>query len=47
MNAHLQTQNIGELMEKLGKAALSAANELALTDNDKKNAAMSVAAQTI
>jgi glutamate-5-semialdehyde dehydrogenase len=47
MNAHLETGNIGELMERLGKAALSAASVLALAGTEKKNIALSVAAKAI
>jgi glutamate-5-semialdehyde dehydrogenase len=47
MNAHLHTENIGELMETLGKAALSAAGVLALAGAEKKNTALTVAAQAI
>jgi glutamate-5-semialdehyde dehydrogenase len=43
----LHPQNIGELMETLGKAALSAASVLALAGTDKKNAALHVAAEAI
>jgi glutamate-5-semialdehyde dehydrogenase len=47
LNADLHPQNIGELMETLGKAALSAASVLALAGTDKKNAALHVAAEAI
>jgi len=39
--------NIGELMERLGKAAVSAASVLALAGTEKKNVALAAAAQAI
>jgi glutamate-5-semialdehyde dehydrogenase len=47
MNAHMDPVNIGELMEKLGKAAVSAASVLALAGTEKKNAALSAAAASL
>ncbi len=46
MNAHVDTK-IGELMEGLGKAALAAAEALALANTERKNTALSVAAAAV
>ncbi|TLY81502.1 MAG: glutamate-5-semialdehyde dehydrogenase [Gammaproteobacteria bacterium] len=47
MNAHVDGANVGELMEKLGKAAVSAASVLALAGTEKKNVALAAAARAI
>ena len=47
MSTHVDVANIGELMEKLGKAAVSAASVLALAGTDKKNSALLAAARTL
>ncbi len=47
MHAHMDGANIGELMERLGKAAVSAASVLALAGTEKKNVALAAAAQAI
>jgi glutamate-5-semialdehyde dehydrogenase len=46
MNAHLDPK-IGELMERLGKAAVEAAGVLALANTERKNTALSVAATAV
>lgn len=47
MNAHVDSANIGELMERLGKAAVEAASVLAAADTATKNAALAAAAGAI
>jgi glutamate-5-semialdehyde dehydrogenase len=47
MNAHLDTAEVGELMERLGKAAVQAASVLALAGTGKKNIALSAAAAAV
>jgi glutamate-5-semialdehyde dehydrogenase len=47
MNAHIDIVKIGELMERLGKAALEAASVLALARGERKNMALSAAAQAV
>jgi glutamate-5-semialdehyde dehydrogenase len=47
MNAHLDTVEVGELMEGLGKAAVQAASVLALAGTSTKNTALSVAAGAV
>jgi glutamate-5-semialdehyde dehydrogenase len=47
MNAHLDAAKIGELMERLGKAAVHAASVLALATTEKKNAALSAMAAAV
>src|SRR2546430_17293884 len=47
MHAHMDGANIGELMERLGKAAVSAASVLALAGTERKNVALAAAAQAI
>lgn len=47
MNAHLDTVEVGALMEGLGKAAVQAAAALALAGTRKKNNALSVAAGAV
>ena len=46
MNAHLDSK-VGELMEGLGKAAVTAAAVLALASTERKNTALSVAAGAV
>jgi glutamate-5-semialdehyde dehydrogenase len=46
MNAHLDSR-IGELMERLGKAAVQAASVLALANTARKNIALSTAAAAV
>ncbi len=46
MNAHLDSK-IGTLMEGLGKAAVAAAEVLALANTERKNTALSVAAAAV
>jgi glutamate-5-semialdehyde dehydrogenase len=46
-SAHSGTASIGELMDRLGKAALGAASVLALAGSERKNAALSAAAQAV
>lgn len=47
MNAHVDSATIGELMERLGKAAVQAASVLAAADTATKNAALAAAAAAI
>ena len=47
MNAHLDSVEVGELMEGLGKAAAQAASVLALAGTEKKNVALSAAAGAV
>jgi glutamate-5-semialdehyde dehydrogenase len=47
MNAHIDIVKIGELMERLGKAALEAASVLALARSECKNMALSAAAGAV
>jgi glutamate-5-semialdehyde dehydrogenase len=47
MNAHLDTVEVGGLMEGLGKAAVQAASVLALAGTEKKNIALSAAAAAV
>jgi glutamate-5-semialdehyde dehydrogenase len=47
MSAHIDTANVGELMEKLGKAAVSTASVLARAGTETKNFALSAAARAI
>ncbi len=47
MSAHLESGQVGELMEGLGKAAVRAASVLALAGTAAKNSALSVAAGAV
>jgi glutamate-5-semialdehyde dehydrogenase len=47
MNAHLDMNEVGELMEGLGKAAVAAAAVLALAGTSQKSTALSVAAGAV
>ena len=47
MNAHLDSADVGALMEGLGKAAVQAASVLALAGTQKKNTALSGAASAV
>jgi glutamate-5-semialdehyde dehydrogenase len=47
MNAHVELERVGQIMERLGKAAVEAASVLALADAQKKDAALSTAAQAV
>jgi glutamate-5-semialdehyde dehydrogenase len=47
MNAHAENHQLGELMERLGQAAVQAASALALAGTEKKNAALAAAAASV
>jgi glutamate-5-semialdehyde dehydrogenase len=47
MSAHVELEKVGEIMERLGRAAVEVAAVLALAGAEKKNAALSAAAQAV
>jgi glutamate-5-semialdehyde dehydrogenase len=47
MNVHVESERVGEIMERLGKAAVEAASVLALAGTDKKNTALAAGSQAV